>query len=118
MLSKLKGMLGMKGKGASRGGGTVGSRSDVTGRSDLAIFEVTFSEKSLGLSLAARPEDGLPQVVDVANGSPASKAGVRPGLVLTHLDGNEIESFDSFNAICGAIGRPIQLRYHRYEESL
>ena len=113
MLSKLKGMLGMK-KGKSTGGrGVVGSCHDAdNARSDQSSssFEVTFRERSLGLSVAARESDGKALVVDVADGSPAFRAGVRPGQLLTHLDGNVIESFDSFNAISSAIGRPVVLR--------
>lgn len=52
----------------------------------------------------------MPEVVQVASGSPAAQAGVKAGYILTHLDGNAIESFDTFNSICGAIGRPVVLR--------
>ena len=55
MLSKVKAMLGLKKEKPGRSKGIGG---DSHSRAEPLCFDVTFTEKSLGLSLSARPADG------------------------------------------------------------
>lgn len=110
MLSKLKNMLGIS-KPRPRPTRHSDSSAAPGSRDGASSFDVTFSEKSLGLSLASGLEDSQAVVAAVVEGSPAWTAGVTAGCLLTHFDGNEIVSFEAFNAVCGAMGRPVVLRF-------
>jgi S1-C subfamily serine protease len=102
ILSRIKGTLGIKKAAKS-------SASNASSGRPIA-FDVVFEEQSLGVTLCARPEDNRTEITDVREGSAASAAGVQVGDVISHIDGNPVNSFDEFDAICGALSRPLTLR--------
>ena len=101
LLSRIKGALGIKKAAKAEASRTLGQPTS---------FDVVFEEQALGVSLCPRPEDNRTEITDVREGSAASIAGVQVGDVITHIDGNPVSSFDEFNAICGALSRPLTLR--------
>ena len=54
-------------------------------------------------------------VTQVASGSPADKAGIQPGDVITAVDNQDIASVDDFNNLMHGyqIGRQVNITYHR-----
>jgi S1-C subfamily serine protease len=53
-------------------------------------------------------------------GSPADRAGVRPGDLILNVDGTPVESAGDLQRlmVAEAIGRPVALRIFRYGESV
>jgi hypothetical protein len=69
---------------------------------------------SVGVRLT-EAQEGL-RVTDVRPGSPASKAGIRPGDVLTKADGRQLAKFD--DARESIVGKSVKLDLLRREEPL
>jgi carboxyl-terminal processing protease len=59
-----------------------------------------------GLGLSVVQEDGAVKVVSPMHGSPAEKAGVKPGDFITHLDGKFIVDGDLDDAVAKMRGEP------------
>jgi len=59
-----------------------------------------------GLGLSVVQEDGAVKVVSPMHGSPAEKAGVKPGDYITHLDGKFIVDGDLDDAVAKMRGEP------------
>jgi S1-C subfamily serine protease len=65
-------------------------------------------------------QDGGVSVIDVVGGSPADKAGVRPGDLILSVDGSPVEDAGDLQRlmVAEAIGRQVALRIFRYGESV
>lgn len=79
--------------------------------------------KFQGVGIEITFEDGRAVVVTPIDGSPAMKAGVQPGDVITHIDGKEIKGMKIDNIIKmirGIAGTTVSLRIKRegFEEPL
>jgi carboxyl-terminal processing protease len=69
-----------------------------------------------GLGIEVTMENGLVRVVSPIDETPAARAGVRTGDVITHLDGEPVQGLTLQQAVermRGAIGTPITLRVQR-----
>jgi len=65
-------------------------------------------------------QDGGVSVIEVVGGSPAEKAGVRPGDLILSVDGSPVEDAGDLQRlmVAEAIGRQVALRIFRYGESV
>ena len=115
LLSKIKSALGLK-KQANKtfsAGGKLGGVSQNYEPADSGIsFDVVFTEPSLGVSVIPATRSGRAEIGEVRIGSSAAIADVRRGDVISHVDGNPVNSFDDFDAVCAALGRPVTIRYN------
>jgi carboxyl-terminal processing protease len=69
-----------------------------------------------GIGVELREDLGRVMVVDATDGAPAARAGIRPGDVITHVDGESIQGRGLREAIAlmrGAVGTPARLTLRR-----
>lgn len=106
--------------GIARGMAQQGAAPDNPIRRAPPVDRAQLQDMSLNLldSVGVRlteAQDGL-RVTDVRPGSPASKAGIRPGDVLTKADGRQLMKFDDARA--NLVGKSVTLDLLRREEPL
>ncbi len=69
-----------------------------------------------GLGIEVTMEEGLVKVVSPIDDTPASKAGIKAGDYITHLDGKPILGMtlaDAVEKMRGKVGAPIEITVHR-----
>src|SRR3954467_15281319 len=76
------------------------------------------SFRGVGIQLDQRPEGGPVEVVTPIDGSPAFKAGIQAGDIITKVNGESIEGLrliDVTKKVKGPLGSPVTLSvYHEY----
>lgn len=84
--------------------------------SDLQRLDTMIDGKYSGLGLSVIMDDGAVKVISPFRGSPAEKAGIKPGDYITHLDGKLIYGGDLDEAVAkmrGPSGTTIHLTIFR-----
>jgi carboxyl-terminal processing protease len=74
------------------------------------------SGKFGGLGIEVTMEDGLIKVVTPIDDTPAAKAGVLAGDIITHIDDDQVQGLslnDAVNKMRGAVNTPVRLRITR-----
>lgn len=72
-----------------------------------------------GLGIEVTMEDGLVRVVSPIEDTPAFRAGIQPGDLITHLDGEAVQGMsltDAVKRMRGAVSEPIVLKIMRGEK--
>lgn len=67
---------------------------------------ISTSGKFGGLGIEVTMQDGFVRVVSPIEGTPASRAGLQPGDLITHLDGESIEGITIMDAVKQMRGEP------------
>lgn len=80
--------------------------------SSVTVFDVSFPQPQLGMVLRSR-QDNKPEVDDVVEGGSAEALGILPGDLIVGIEGNIVESYESFIEVVGAFGRPVTVRFSR-----
>jgi len=86
--------------------------------SSLATINTMMDGGYTGLGISVAPDKGTVKVISPMHGSPAEKAGIKPGDYITHLDGKLIvdgDFEDAVNHMRGPPGTSIRLTVFRPE---
>ena len=73
---------------------------------ELRETQVSTKGKFGGLGIEVTMEDGLVKVISPIEGTPAHRAGLKPGDLLTHIDGAPIKGLTLLQAVKRMRGRP------------
>ncbi|MFO1154125.1 MAG: S41 family peptidase [Rhodospirillales bacterium] len=73
---------------------------------ELRESELVTSGEFGGLGLQVTQEDGKLKVISPIEGTPADRAGLKPGDVISHLDGKPVEGMSLRNAVNAMRGKP------------
>lgn len=79
-------------------------------------FFDSLSGSIIGIGIFIEEEDGFVRIISPIEGSPAEKAGLKSGDVITHIDGVDIleTSYENaINMIQGEVGTQVKIRYRR-----
>jgi len=74
----------------------------------------------IGIGVNLEPDNGLPRITEVMNDSPAKKAGIKEGDIITQIDNKPIKNMspkDVFSLISGPKGSKIILTISRENEN-
>jgi carboxyl-terminal processing protease len=83
---------------------------------ELRESELVTSGEFGGLGLQVTQEGGLVKVIAPIEGTPADRAGLKPGDIITHLDGKAVDGLtlrDAVNAMRGKPGTAVKLTVRR-----
>jgi carboxyl-terminal processing protease len=73
---------------------------------ELRESELVTSGEFGGLGLQVTQEEGKIKIISPIEGTPADRAGLKPGDVITHLDGKPVDGMSLRNAVNAMRGRP------------
>lgn len=98
-----------------------GSYTDFLEKYEIARPQVVQPEEQTqgifgGLGIQVTREGGLVKVVSAIDDAPASKAGIEPGDLITHIDGGQVLGTslpDAVEKLRGSVGSSVKLRIRR-----
>lgn len=86
--------------------GSLDPHSGYMSPDEFEALQVTTSGEYGGLGIEVTMEDGFVKVVTPMDGTPASRAGLEPGDLLTHINGKAIVGLSLDDAVEGMRGAP------------